>query len=453
MAPSSPANNNELYLVQPQDNLSAATPVRRTGKSMSRRTGQNGHLEPKGKYWVVRWWQDEPGQEKRIHRSAKVCPISGPGSLTKSNRVHRAREIIRSSGADTEELFNQVVRQTQACVTFGEQSETWYDTETTRIRKPVSTATKDWWRDILDNWLIPHLGDLPVSEVNHRTVKPLVRTMVEKELSPKTIQSYVGVIKSVVAAVVNEDGEEIYPRKWSSKLLDTPVVEESEQNKPAFTSDVMTGLAKYGHLMMRVLFILCGAAGLRIGEALGIDIAKHISSDFRTLQIKQKVRKGKIEDRLKTKASYRKVDLDPCVAALLKAFVGNRKTGLLFQSRNGTPLSLTNILRRHLHPALLKLGFVNEFTDDHKAGTHAFRRFRNTYLRNRTECPEGIRDYWLAWEMDSDDSEMSKHYDAIHGDEATRLEWAEKCGIGFEFPPVVPIVPKTEVIDEPKKAA
>jgi hypothetical protein len=88
---------------------------------------------------------------------------------------------------------------------------------------------------------------------------------------------------------------------------------------------------------------------------------------------------------------------------------------------------LTNILRRHLHPALLKLGFVNEFTGDHKAGTHAFRRYRNTYLRNHTTgCPAPIRDYSLAWSTDSDESEMSKHYDAIDGDDASRLEWAEK---------------------------
>ena len=49
-----------------------------------------------------------------------------------------------------------------------------------------------------------------------------------------------------------------------------------------------------------MIFILCGAAGLRIGELLGIEIDKHISPDFLTLYIQQKVRRGRIEERLKT---------------------------------------------------------------------------------------------------------------------------------------------------------
>jgi len=30
------------------------------------------------------------------------------------------------------------------------------------------------------------------------------------------------------------------------------------------------------------------------------------------------------------------------------------------------------------------IDYVNPFTGTHKAGNHAFRRFRNTYLRNET---------------------------------------------------------------------
>ncbi len=139
-----------------------------------------------------------------------------------------------------------------------------------------------------------------------------------------------------------------------------------------------------------MVFILCGAAGLRIGEALGLEIDKHISPDFLTLSIEQKARHGKIEKRLKTASAAREVDLDPTVAAMLKRFAGQRRSGFLFCTRNGKPLGSSNILRRHLHPALKQLGFVNPFTGTSKAGNHAFRRFRNTHLRNRSGCPEGL---------------------------------------------------------------
>ena len=95
------------------------------------------------------------------------------------------------------------------------------------------------------------------------------------------------------------------------------------------------------------------------------------------------------------------------------------------------------------------MGFINPFTDTHKAGHHAFRRFRNTHLRNRTECPEGLRKYWMGHA----DESMSDLYDKIKEDVEFRRKWAEKCGFGFDLPPVVPMVPKIEKKDETKKAA
>jgi integrase len=141
------------------------------------------------------------------------------------------------------------------------------------------------------------------------------------------------------------------------------------------------GAKLHGKPRERMIFILCGAAGLRIGEVLGIEIDKHLSTDFLTLHIQQKARRGKIERRLKTANAYRQVDLHPVIAALLKPFVGNRKEqeGLLFCTRMGKPLSVTNIIRRQLHKALEEMKYVNPYTGTHKAGNHAFRRFRNTY--------------------------------------------------------------------------
>src|ERR1039457_1470107 len=122
-----------------------------------------------------------------------------------------------------------------------------------------------------------------------------------------------------------------------------------------------------------------------------------------------------------------------------------------FSIRGGPkwPLGSSCILRRHLHPALKQLGFINPFTGTHKAGHHAFRRFRNTHLRNRTECPEGLRKFWMGHA----DESMSDLYDKIKEDVEFRRKWAEKCGFGFKLPSVVPNVPKMEEKDEAKKTA
>jgi integrase len=436
-----PQNTPKLRRDPHSDNVAEATPVKRTRKSMSRRTGQKGHVEQSGRWWVVRWWMDVEGQDKRALKRARICPITGPGKLTKSERQRRASEIIADSGADTEQYFNRIVKPQlqKSCATFKEQAEKWFAAATTRKRKPVAPSTVQFWSGVLDNWLNPNLGDVPLSSVNNSAVKRLVSIMSERRLSPKTITSYVQVVKAVVASAVNEEGEELYPRKWNPEFIDLPLVDESKQNTPSFSGEVMSGLAKWKSRQPQMLFILCGATGLRIGEALGIEIDKHISPDFLTISVEQKARHCNVENRVKTKNAVRKVDLHSSVATLLREFVGDRRSGFLFQSKKGKPLSSSNILRRHLHPALKALGYINETTDTHKAGSHAFRRFRNTFLKNFTACPPGLYKFWLGHAP----TDMSDIYDKIRRDAAFRREWAEKCGIGFDLHPlVVPNVPK-----------
>lgn len=418
---------------------------------MSRRKGQTGHFEKSGKWWVVRWWMDVPGQEERALKRAKVCPISGLGSLSESERKRRGREIIAASGADTVEYFNKVVKQQPTNVfTFKEQAQCWLEHLRNRKRKPLAPGTIEDWERILRNWINPTVGDCPVGDVNNGVLKKLVAIMSKKGLSPKSIENYIQVPKMVVASVIDNDGNEVYPRKWNHDFIDMPIVEQSEQNRPSFSSEIMSGLAKYHRPREQMLFVLAGAAGLRIGEALGIEIDKHLSSDCSVITIEQKARRGRVERRVKSINAKRQVDLDPAVAQLLKGFNGTRRSGFLFQSKNGTPLSLTNVLRRHLHVALKALGYLNAHTGDHKAGTHAFRRFRNTYLKNETSCPKGLRDYWLGHAGNS----MDDLYDMVKDNAAFRKQKATEYGVGFELPAsIVPNVPKTRARTRRIKAA
>jgi len=167
-----------------------------------------------------------------------------------------------------------------------------------------------------------------------------------------------------------------------------PVVDRSTQNTSLFAGEMMAGLAKWKYPQAQMLFVLCGATGMRIGEALGLEIDKYISSDCRTFRIGQKARRCTIEDPLKTKNAVREVDPHSSVAELLREFVSDPESGFLFQSRNGKPLPSSNIVKRHLHPALKALGYTNPITGTARAGTHAFRRFHNTYSRTTRRARE-----------------------------------------------------------------
>src|SRR6266852_8480056 len=134
------------------DTVAEATPEKRTGrKSMSRRSGQNGCIEEDGNWYVVRFWKDVAGQEKRQRVRESICPISGPGKLLASERKRRAKEIIAASGADTAAHFERVVRSNHG-ITFRERAEIWLEEMKNRKRKPMAPSTLENWERCLRNW-------------------------------------------------------------------------------------------------------------------------------------------------------------------------------------------------------------------------------------------------------------------------------------------------------------
>jgi hypothetical protein len=120
-------------------------------------------------------------------------------------------------------------------------------------------------------------------------------------------------------------------------------------------------------------------------------------------------------------------------------------SGFLFHNRKGNFLSQTNLLRRGLHPALEEL-------KQPKAGFHAFRRYRLTWLRkNRVHAD--LERFWMGHENET----VGDGYSKMKEDVAFRLEQAEMVGLGFALPPkiadVVRIVRKNEAKPEVENAA
>jgi integrase len=289
-----------------------------------------------------------------------------------------------------------------------------------RKRKPIKPATAAGFASYLRKWLNPHLGDVPLSSVNNLAVKQLVAKMTERGMSPKMISNVVQVVKMVVASAVNENGEQLHPRTWNHEFIDLPEVKN--QRQPSYTSEVMNRIAAGSRGRERMLYLLLGATGMRIGEALGMEINKHISDDFSTLHIRQKVWNGCVQSFLKTDTGVRDIDLHPSIAAILWKFIGGRTSGFLFCSKKGNPLLQSNVLRLSLHPLLKKLGLP-------RSGAHAFRRFRTTWLRKQ-RAPEDLIRFWLGHANKSVTDEYSK----LKEDVAFRKKVAEQVGIGFELP-------------------
>jgi integrase len=144
--------------------------------------------------------------------------------------------------------------------------------------------------------------------------------------------------------------------------------------------------------------------------------------DGTSVKVEQSIWGGKVQEP-KTQNAKRHVDLHPDIAALLKQFIGDRTSGLIFPTSSGKPVTQTNILKHGLHPLLETLGIS-------KRGFHCFRRFRNTYLRQE-RCPDTILKTWMGHATRGD---MSALYDRSALDVQYRKDVALSMGVGFELP-------------------
>ncbi len=218
----------------------------------------------------------------------------------------------------------------------------------------------------------PLIGDMPLSSVGNLAAKGLVAKMVAQKRAPKTIKNVVQVVKMVVASAVNDEGNQIYPRKWNHEFIDLPEVRH--QHTPTFSCDDVNRVVSSAMGQYKLLYALLAGTGMQIGEVSGLEIEKHISRDASTIMVQQSVWSGSVQTP-KTKSATREIDLHSDLARMLKEFIRERKAGFLFISRTGKPLCQTNVLKRSLHPILRAMG-------REKAGFHAFRRFRASWLRN-----------------------------------------------------------------------
>jgi integrase len=201
-----------------------------------------------------------------------------------------------------------------------------------------------------------------------------------------------------------------------------------KQRKPAFTSDQVSKIIERATGQYKVVFTVLAASGLRISELLGLKIVNVLDDGYR-LRIVEKNYNGVQEDRLKTNSAERTVELHSSVAVLLRAHIGKRTSGWVFENGQRKPLNASNTLKRHLHRILIGDDETPGVTGV-KAGAHAFRRYRNGWLR-RKSCPSGLTKFWLGHTRVVD---MTDNYDGSVEDEAWRLETAEQIGTGFDVP-------------------
>lgn len=366
----------------------------------------------------------------------KVAPVvfdsSGNPKPPSTDVLRKAREIVENSGANSAERFNRVVL---GETTFRNQAKIYVRWVQTRDRQPIKDASSI--KAALNRWILPEIGDFPLADVHNLTVKPLVDKM-KRTLSARTVNKYVEYIGQIVASLKDgRTGEPIHRRKWDRSVMDLPIVNPRRQRRPALRLDAVNTLASKGTGDEQALYVLLAATGMRISEALALEI-KHFVNGGRTIEVTQQVDRDtpRIVRYLKTDAGTREVDLSTEVAEYLRGFISG-KSGLLFETRNGTPYLHNNLEQRWLTPRLKVMGI-----DEKGMGFHAFRRFRKTWLRAE-RCQEDINNFWMGHQRET----MSELYSRMEFELERRLDEAERVGVGFAVP-IVEVAPSAPRISE-----
>lgn len=357
-----------------------------------------------------RFWKNLPNGRERVVVNLGVC-------RTRSIAERRLADYITKAGVN---LTSLIVQGTYN-LTFKRQAEAWLRSLANRKRNPVEESTIDNRRYYIDKWIYPALGGVYLADVNNLALKNFVEHLTAAGLAASSIRDYSNIVKAVVASALDENGEPKFPRKWNAEYIDAPLVEK--QRQPTTTCAGMTDILTFASGQFRVLYaLLAGCGPLRVGEALGLEVDKHISSDFRTLLIVQKAKAGEIQPYLKTRNGERQVDLCSELAEMLRGHVGERKSGLVFHTSTGAQLLQSNTLQDSLHPILSYL--AHEY-----GGFNMFRRFRLTHLET-SGCPEALKHFWSGHAQ----KHVSERYVKLTQNREYRLEWAEKIGLGFELP-------------------
>jgi integrase len=316
---------------------------------MSRRGGQSGTVVKKGNWWHGRYYIDVAGSTTRARKSVAIGHCD---EMTKPEARRKLAVMLHELGVNDNSYLEKALTPVKL---FSEQAE-WWEANVLPMHKPSSQNSSHY---ILKKHLIPYFGQMPMDAISEGTVQEWISGLkVQGKLGPKTIANMWKVLKLIIGKPT---------REWTIRL---PEIPETEQRY--FTPKETEQLIDAAEGQYKALFALQFATGMRFGEIAGLhvedlDFSELIVYIRRSTFIHQEVSP-------KSKAGYREVDVDAGTMAIVKEYLGDRKSGRVFESRNGTPLVNGNVNRFVLKPLCKKIGIP-------VGTTHAFRHGRVSVLQ------------------------------------------------------------------------
>jgi integrase len=225
---------------------------------------------------------------------------------------------------------------------------------TDSVKPAVRPLTHQQYETYVRLYIAPALGKVQLDKLNPQQVQRFSNALLERKLSPRTVQLALVILRHALDQAV----------RWGltsrnvAKLIDMPRVERTEI-KPLTPEQARDFVAAVRDKRWGAAYITALALGVREGELLGLrweDVDLQARS-LRIVQTVQRTKAGRVFARPKTERSRRTLALSESLVTVLRAHrarqaeqrlaagVAWRDMGLVFTSRIGTPIEVSNLHR------------------------------------------------------------------------------------------------------------
>lgn len=301
---------------------------------MSRRSGEC-KLVSKGKY-RIRIVVGTAGGRRRTY--------SETIHATKEAAEKRLRELLVQRDAGT--LLSPIT------MSVAEWLNEWLRT---KVEPNKKQRTTDGYREMAHRYIVPHLGEIGVSELTRDDVVGWVNTLKAKGLSPRSIKHAFSVIHNAFTQLVRDGKLGTHP----CKDIERPAVERAKVASLT-VEQAQTLLRALPDEPLGALWALLLTAALRPSEALALRWCDIEGGQINVRRAVSWTSKGVVIQSPKTKQGYRHIPLDPLATELLKArwdkSEHRQPEDLIFSTDGITPMNQKVLARRQFKTLLKRHG-------------------------------------------------------------------------------------------------
>lgn len=219
-------------------------------------------------------------------------------------------------------------------------------------KEEIEESTVYSYDSMLKKQVLPRFGEMQLGEITTGALTEFFDDL-RTRLSKKYIINIYSLLSAIFDVAVASKCIQQVP--LNRKLHRPKQRRVKQKEKPALSLEQVRVVLQCIPVTYRMLVLLIGTTGLRIGEILGLR-RLNFNYETRQLSITHGLWRGRLKESVKTEASQATIELPEVIAELLNSHLSGSKfsspTDFIFSKPDGSPLDPDWIRESVLYPAL-----------------------------------------------------------------------------------------------------